>query len=199
MFNRQLAAILLAAACSAGAAQAATQTVSLMTTSEANAIYLFADNAGTRLAAPRFLNAPMSDWRAFANTGTELFLAGSTVLPGLPHRGRYAVEVSYEEEIAFQWAEVLWDAGTPDIKRALRLTWRADRGWRLSGEFTRGGEILDPALSAVPLPSSVLLLGSALLGLMAVGRRGRAERLADPARPPPAARRLPAASLGTAA
>lgn len=174
MISRTLANVtaLVLMACST-LVVAATQTVDLQTTSRTNAIYLWADNAHTSLGNPQFLNSAMNDWYVFRDTGTALYLTGSDIDAGFANRGLYSVDMQSSREIAFQWAEVFWDAGVANVERAMSITWRQGRGWRFSNNFTRSADIVAPdlAVSSVPVPPAVLLLASALAGLAGFVRK----------------------------
>jgi hypothetical protein len=68
---------------------------------------------------------------------------------------------------SFQWAEVSWDANWGKYTLLGSGTLSHTTGWVVSSNFTHGQEIQSP----VPLPPTVLLLATGLLGLIGLRRQ----------------------------
>ena len=116
-----------------------------------NAIYLFADNPANLSFTNATFSGGASGWSLTVNTGDELAMSGPVLTPG---NGLFNVTFSYTSlPFSFQWAEVLTGTTTNTTNSA----------------FTHLSAI-NPA-SPVPLPAPIWLLGSALIGLICIGRR----------------------------
>jgi hypothetical protein len=66
---------------------------------------------------------------------------------------------------SFEWAEVAWSGATYELKGSGTAVWSGG-GWGSKSDFTHSADI-----NPVPLPPSVWLLGSGLLGLVGLKKK----------------------------
>lgn len=161
-----LVAVLSAFAC--GNAGAATLNQSFHNDFASNAIYLFSDNAANLNFSNVTLGGAASGWSIDTLNGQELSMSGATLSPGT---GNFTVTLSYQSlPFSFQWAEVLAGGATNVVLGSGTLNWNGS-SWSANNAFTHLGA-LNPA-APVPIPAPIWLLGSALVGLICIGRRHR--------------------------
>ena len=136
-----------------------------------NAIYLFADNPVNLSFTSATFSGGASGWSLTVNTGDELAMSGTVLTPG---SGLFNVTFNYTSlPFSFQWAEVLTGTTTNTVLGSGTLNWNGS-GWSTNSAFTHLSAI-NPA-SPVPVPAPIWLLGSALVGLICIGRRSHSPK-----------------------
>ena len=133
-----------------------------------NAVYLFSDDAANLTFTKMKFGGDAAGWSVTSNTGDELVLGGPVLTP---NGGLFTLTMKYTSlPFSYQWAEVLTGSPLNSILDAGTLKWDG-HVWTASDTFTHFSAINPGA--PVPVPSSAWLLGSALVGLICIGRGSR--------------------------
>jgi hypothetical protein len=142
-------------------------TGTLQTSYNPNAVYLFMDGTAT-MTIQHFLPA---SWTISEETPSEIILTGPNI--GI---GQVFFDLTFTSAslpMSCQWAEVLW-ASDHQNYTLLGSGSLFYSGSGLTIPTTDNG--VDPTFthqSNIPLPPTVLLLGTGLLGLIGLGRKSR--------------------------
>ena len=164
--------LLIAALSIAQTSVAATKSQVFHNDNETNAIYLWINDINEASLSSIQLQRDASNWDVFVDTGAELFVTGNAIDAGA---GRFKVKFDYQTTpFGFEWAEVLWTNNSYNIQDSGSLFW--DGRWSATNAFSHASDILNPnalpnVVNPVPIPNSILLLGSALLGLTVYRRK----------------------------
>lgn len=154
--------VLIALSLATGSLSAATLNQTFMNDFEATSIYLWSDAPGNMSFVGAGFGADMSTWSVTSNTGAQLVLGGSTVAPGA---GRFDLAMNYHTApFTVQWAEVFFSGLVNVVRGSGTLTYQG-AGWSNVDAFSHLADIPNRVIasSAVPLPSSVLLMLTSLL------------------------------------
>ncbi len=146
-------------------------TGTLATSYNPNAVFLFMDGTAT-MTIQNFLPA---SWTISEETPSEIILTGPNI--GI---GQVFFDLTFTSAslpVSCQWAEVQWasDFQSYTLLGSGTLIYSAS-GWTypitdngVDPTFTHQSDIVDPA----PLPPTLLLLGTGLLGLIGLQRKSR--------------------------
>jgi len=108
-----------------------------------------------------------ADWDLFIDEpGKEYFSTNNTNISNITFT-QYWTSKGAMPAFSFQWAEVKWDANWETYTLLGSGTLSHRNGWVPSSKFTHEQDIQSPA----PLPATILLLGTGLLGLIGLRRR----------------------------
>jgi hypothetical protein len=132
---------------------------------EANAIYLWMDSATGAFETTTFGGGHF-DWILAVDQPSQQFMYG----PPKP-TGTAGIYVNFTDpnttSLSFQWAEVQWSGGSYTLLGSGTIDWSGS-GWGYSGGFDHEEDI-----TPIPIPASVLLFGTGILGLGLLGFRRR--------------------------
>lgn len=143
-----------------GSAGAATLEQTFMNDFETNAIYLWSLDASNMSLDGFSASADMGGWQADSISPAHMVLSGPTVAAGA---GRFNLLMNYKSTpFRLEWAEVLFDHVGAVVKGYGTLSFNGN-GWSNSNVASHLIDIpLHPQVAATPLPSSVLMMLSAL-------------------------------------
>jgi hypothetical protein len=104
--------------------------------------------------------ANMSGWKVDLSTPARMVISGPTITPGA---GRFNLLMNYKTApFQLEWAEVFFNNITNVVLGAGTLSFNGG-GWSNANVATHLVDIpLHPAAAAMPVPSSILLMLSAL-------------------------------------
>ena len=163
------AALLITMLLALGHAQAATLNQTFMNDFETNAVYLWSVDAANMHFDGFSLGSNMEAWQAEVSTPDKLVLRGPSVTAGA---GRFNLLMNYQSTpFRLEWAEVFFDKVSNVVRGYGTLTFDGN-GWSNTSVASHVIDIpLHPAVAAMPLPASWLMMASALA---LVGLRKRA-------------------------
>ena len=151
-------------------APAATYTQQFTNDYATNSIYFWSSDVSNMSFGSTTFSGATSAWTVTSNTGAMLEIGGGTVAPAT---GLFNLQFNYQSTpFAFEWAELYFNGSNNTLLGAGTLSWNGSN-WSGNSAFTHLSAINPSA--PVPVPASFLLLGSAALGLVMVGRRQHAK------------------------
>ena len=164
-------ALLLTLLLTAGSAAAAILEQTFMNDFETNAIHLWSlDSSNMRLDGFS-ASADMRGWKADVSSPAHMVLSGPPVAAGA---GRFNLLMNYKAApFRLEWAEVLFNSVGTVVKGYGTLSFNGN-GWSNSNAATHLIDMpLHPRAAAMPLPSSLLMMLSALALITVKGLRKR--------------------------
>ena len=164
-------ALLITLLLTTGSAAAAKLEQTFMNDFETNAIYLWSLDTSNMSLDGFSAGADMGGWQAAISAPAHMVLSGPTVAAGA---GRFNLLMNYKTiPFRIEWAEVLFDHVGSVVKGYGTLSFNGN-GWSNSNVASHLIDIpLHPRVAATPLPSSLLMLFSALALITAKGLRKR--------------------------
>ena len=163
-------ALLITLLLTTSSAGAATLKQTFMNDFETNAVYLWSLDTSNMSLDGFSASADMGGWKADISSPARMVLGGATVAAGA---GRFNLLMNYKTTpLRLEWAEVLFDHVGRMVKGYGALGF--SNGWSNSNVATHLIDIpLHPRAAAMPLPSSVLMMLSALALITVKGLRKR--------------------------
>lgn len=142
-------------------AGAATLSQTFMNDFESNALYLWSVDASNMSLDGFSLGANMDAWKAEVSTPDHLLLRGPTIAAAA---GRFNLLMNYKSTpFRLEWAEVFFDNVSNVVRGYGTLSFDGN-GWSNTGVASHVIDIpLHPNIAATPLPTSWLMMFSALL------------------------------------
>ncbi len=164
-------ALLLILLLTTGSVGAATLNQTFMNDFETNAIYLWSVDASNMTLDGYSVGADMGAWKADISSPARMVLSGPTIAGGA---GRFNLLMNYKTTpFQLEWAEVLFDHLGTVVKGYGTLSFNGG-GWSNSNVATHLIDIpLHPNVAATPLPSSLIMMFSALTLVTMKGMRKR--------------------------
>lgn len=164
-------ALLITLLLTTSSAGAATLKQTFMNDFETNAVYLWSLDTSNMSLDGFSASADLGGWKADISSPARMVLSGATVAAGAGH---FNLLMNYKTTpLRLEWAEVLFDRVGTVVKGYGALGFNGN-GWSNSNVATHLIDIpLHPRAAAMPLPSSVLMMLSALALITVKGLRKR--------------------------